>query len=74
MKKIKEILYIIGVNCMIIFLSLTLAVNFIELLNPIPKAIINMILGIITFYVCKDITKILIKEVKDVLYDSRRTN
>lgn len=64
MKKIKDLIYIIGINCLIIFFVLTLAVNIIELLNPIVKAILDMLLGIITFYICKDITKILIKEVK----------
>jgi len=72
MKKIKDLVYIIGVNCLIVFFSLSLAINIVELLNPILKVIIDMLLGIITFYICKDITKILSKEVKNVLYDKTR--
>jgi len=67
MKKIKDILYIIGVNGMIIFFALTLVVNVFEKMNPIPKAILTMILGVITFYICKDITKILEKEVLECI-------
>jgi len=65
MNKIKDILYIVGVNCLIIFFALNIGVNLIELLHPIPKTALNMILGIITYFICKDITKILIKEVKE---------
>lgn len=65
MKVFKDILYIIGVNCLILFFVLTFAINVIELLHPIYKAILDMILGIFTFFICKDITKILIKEVKE---------
>jgi hypothetical protein len=65
MQKIKDILYILGVNCLIIFFALNIGVNLIELLHPIPKTALDMILGIITYFICKDITKILIKEVKE---------
>ena len=65
MNKIKNILYIIGVNLLIIFFALTLATNLIELLQPIYKALADMILGIVTFFICKDITLILIKEAID---------
>ena len=65
MQKIKDILYILGVNCLIIFFALNIGVNLIELLQPIPKTILDMILGIITYFICKDMTKILIKEVKE---------
>lgn len=72
MKLFKEMIYILGINCLIIFFSLSLAINLIELLNPIIKVIIDMLLGIVTFYICKDITKILTKEVNNVLHDKRR--
>ncbi len=65
MNKIKNLLYIIGVNCLMIFFALTIATNLIEMLHPIYKAIIDMILGVITYFACKDMTKILIKEVKE---------
>lgn len=65
MNKVKDLLYILMVNCLIIFFILTFAVNVIELLHPIYKAILDMILGNFTFFICKDITKILIKEVKE---------
>jgi hypothetical protein len=65
MNKIKDILYIIVVNSLIIFFMLTIATNIVELLNPIYKAMIDMILGVIAYFVCKDITEILIKEVKE---------
>ena len=65
MNKLKDILYILMVDSLIIFFALTFAVNVIELLHPIYKAILDMILGIFTFFICKDITKILIKEVKE---------
>lgn len=63
MKKIKNILYIVGVDCLILFFALTLAVNLIELLQPVYKALLDMFLGIIVFFICKDITIILMKEI-----------
>lgn len=65
MNKIKTILYIIGIDLLIILFGLTFATNFIELLQPIYKALANMILGVIVYFICKDITKILIKEAKE---------
>jgi hypothetical protein len=65
MNKIKTILYIIGIDLLIILFALTLATNLIELLQPIYKALANMILGMIVYFICKDITKILIKEAKE---------
>ena len=74
MNKLKDLLYILIVNGLIIFFILTLAVNIIEMLNPIYKAIIDMALGIATYFICKDITKILIKEVKECTIKSKKRN
>lgn len=74
MNKLKDILYIVMVNSLIVFFILAIATNVVELLSPIYKAIIDMILGIATFYLCKDITKILIKEVKECTTQSERKN
>ena len=74
MNKLKDLLYILIVNGLIIFFILTLAVNVIENLNPIYKAIIDMALGIATYFICKDITKILIKEVKECTIKSKKRN
>ena len=74
MNKIKDLLYILMVNGLIIFFILTLAVNIIERLNPIYKGIIDMALGIATYFICKDITKILIKEVKECTINSKKKN
>ena len=74
MNKLKDLLYILIVNGLIIFFILTLAVNIIERLNPISKAIADMTLGIITYFICKDITKILVKEVKECTIKSKKRN
>lgn len=74
MNKLKDLLYILIVNGLIIFFILTLAVNVIENLNPIYKAIIDMALGIATYFICKDITKILVKEVKECTIKSKKRN
>lgn len=67
MNRVKDLLYILIVNCLIIFFILSFATNVVEMLNPIYKAIVDMVLGIITFYLCKDITRILMKEVRECI-------
>ena len=66
MQRIKEIFYIIMINLLIILFALSLAANVFELFNKIYRIIATMLTGILTFLICKDVTKILIKEVKDV--------
>ena len=74
MNKIKTLLYIIGINLLIILFALTTAVNFIEQLQPILKALLDMILGLITYFICKDITKILIKEAMECTTQLKKKN
>lgn len=64
-EKIEDILYLLGANAMVIFLALVFETNIIEMLNPIVKAIINMILGIAVLRICKKLTKIIIKDIKE---------
>lgn len=71
-KRIKEILFIIGLNCMIIFINLTIAINLVELCQSTLRIITDMILGAMTFFICKRVTKILLMEEKNVLYNKAR--
>lgn len=64
-EKIEDILYLVGANVMVIFLALVFETNIIEMLNPILKAIIDMILGIAVLRICKKLTKIIIKDIKE---------
>lgn len=64
-EKIEDILYLLGANVMVIFLALVFETNIIEMLNPIFKAIIDMILGIAVLRICKKLTKIIIKDIKE---------
>ena len=66
MQKIKEIFYIVMINLLIILFALSLAANVFELFNKIYRIIATMSTGVLTFWICKDVTKILKKEVKDV--------
>ena len=64
-EKIEDILYLLGANAMVIFIALVFETNVIEMLNPILKAIIDMILGIAVLRICKKLTKIIIKDIKE---------
>lgn len=64
-KKIEDILYLVGANATVIFIALVFETNIIEMLNPIFKAIIDMILGIAVLRICKKLTKIIMKDIKE---------